>query len=226
LSGKSESALSTADRAKYKRLVLEAKSIIGTTLGAVNEFALPLAEIASPPSFGFLSRPSVEDLHEAIALIEGGLNQLRRKSSRVPARPGAVQKPTYVSPQRILQLRNAKPGQWDFRKLVRMLEELNLANEHDAYVSTAMLVRAIIDHVPPIFGAKTFTEVANNHPGGRSFGEQIKHLDVSLRKVADALLHQQIRKAESLPLAPQVDFRAALDVLLGEVVRVGTLMRA
>lgn len=80
-----------------------------------------------------------------------------------------------------------------------MIEELNLAHEHDAYFTTAMLVRAITDHVPPIFGVGSFAEVANNHSGGRSFGDQMKHLDNSLRKVADGLLHQQIRKAESLP---------------------------
>ena len=101
-----------------------------------------------------------------------------------------------------------------------MLEELNIAHEHDAYFTTALLVRAVTDHVPPILGAKSFAEVANNYLGGKSFGEQMKHLYNSLRKVADGLLHQQVRKTESLPEAPQVDFRAALDVLLGEVVRV------
>lgn len=216
LPGNGESALSTADKAKYKRLVLEAKGIIG--LG--NDFSIPLLQIATPPTFGVLSRPSPEDLQEAIALVEGGLNELRRKESRTPARFGAIQRPAYVAPQRILQLRNTKPGQWDLQRLIRMLEELNLANQHDAHFTTAMLVRAITDHVPPIFGAKSFAEVANNHPGGKSFSDQMKHLENSLRKVADGLLHQQIRKVESLPQAPQVDFRAALDVLLGEVVRV------
>ena len=44
-------------------------------------------------------------------------------------------------------------------------------------------------------------------------------LDASLRKIADSHLHQHVRKTEVLPLAPQVDFRGALDVLLSEVVR-------
>lgn len=83
-----------------------------------------------------------------------------------------------------------------------------------------MLVRAIVDHVPPIFNAKNFAEVANNYQAPRSFSEQMRQLENSLRKIADMHLHQHIRKDEVLPLAPQVDFRAALDVLLSEMVRV------
>jgi len=215
-----ESMLSSADRAKYKRLVLEAKGIIGACIGAGNEFAMPLIAIASPPNFGMLNRPSPEDLHEAVALAVGGLNQLRRKGVRSNPQLVGSPKPPYVSPHRILQLRNTKPGLWDLKRLVRMLEELNMSNEREAHITTAMLVRAIADHVPPIFGHKTFTEFANNYAGGRSFSDHMKHLDNSMRKVADGLLHQQIRKSESLPAAQQVNFCAALDDLLGEVIRV------
>lgn len=214
-----EVGLVTADKATYKRLVLEAKGIIDAGLGVANDFSLRLSQSASPPTFGMLNRPSPSDLQEAIALIEGGCNQMQRKRSGPWQSPGAVQKPPYASPQRIFQLRNTKSGTWDIQRLTRMLEELNLAHEHGAHFTTAMLVRAITDHVPPIFGAKSFAEVANNHSGGKSFGEQMKHLDTSLRKVADGLLHQQIRKVESLPHAQQVNFSAALDVLLEEVVR-------
>jgi hypothetical protein len=69
------------------------------------------------------------------------------------------------------------------------------------------------------FSAKNFSEVANNYPAPRSFSEQMRQLDTSLRKIADMHLHQPVRKAEVLPSAPQVDFRGAVDVLLSEVVR-------
>jgi hypothetical protein len=88
-------------------------------------------------------------------------------------------------------------------------------------MSIAMLVRAIVDHVPPILGQSSFSRVANNYgASGQSFSKSMKHLDTALRNVADAHLHQQIRKSETLPTAPQVDFRASLDVLLSEIVRV------
>jgi hypothetical protein len=83
-----------------------------------------------------------------------------------------------------------------------------------------MLVRAIIDHVPPIFGVKSFSEVASNYGGSRSFRESMQHLAVSARKIADGHLHVQIRASEVLPTWTQVDFSRDLDVLLGEVVRI------
>jgi len=82
-----------------------------------------------------------------------------------------------------------------------------------------MLVRAIADHIPPIFEKSTFTEVANNH-GSKSFKESMKNLDNSSRKISDSHLHTQIRKKEVLPNSNQVDFSNDLDVLLGEIYRV------
>jgi hypothetical protein len=82
-----------------------------------------------------------------------------------------------------------------------------------------MLARALLDHVPPIFGMRSFTEVANNY-GGKSFKGTMEHLEEGLRNVADGHLHQQIRNSESLPTAQQVNFSAALDILLSEIERI------
>ena len=210
--------LDSTDRAKFKRLMLEAKGILDAGLG-LNDFGVPLILMTNLPGYGVFNPPTLEQLHEAIGLVDGGLNQLRRKSSLPPTPIGAVQKPTYVDPHRILQLRGIKSTQWDLKRLVRLLQELNIAHANEAHMATAMLVRAITDHVPPIFNAKNFSEVANNYPAPRSFSEQMKQLDTSLRKIADMHLHQPVRKTEVLPLAPQVDFRGALDVLLSEIVR-------
>ena len=86
-------------------------------------------------------------------------------------------------------------------------------------MTCAMAVRGIVDHVPPIFSRSNFAAVANNYAGSQSFRQHMQHLDNSLRKVADAHLHVQIRASETLPTFVQVDFRADVDVLLAEVVR-------
>lgn len=210
--------LNSFDRAKFKRLMLEAKGILDAGLG-LNDFGAQLILVTNLPGYGAFNPPTLEQLHEAIGFVEGGLNQLRRKSSLPPNPNGATQKPPYVDPHRILQLRGIKSTQWDLKRLVRLLQELNIAHANEAHMATAMLVRAIADHVPPIFNAKNFSEVANNYPAPRSFSEQVKQLDTSLRKIADMHIHQPVRKTEVLPLAPQVDFRGALDVLLSEIVR-------
>jgi hypothetical protein len=89
------------------------------------------------------------------------------------------------------------------------------------YFATAMLTRGLLDHVPPLFGTNTFSQVANNYGGGdRSFKDTMHHLENAARKVADAHLHMPIRRSETLPTAQQVHFASQLDVLLAEIVRI------
>lgn len=214
--------LNTVDIGTFKRLMLEAKSIVDRGLGRLNDFGVPLLQMTNLPGYGAFNPPSLGQLHEAIALVEGGLSQVRLKQRQPQIRAGVAQRPSYVDPERIEQLRRIKSTQWDLKRLVRLLQELNIAHAGEAHMATAMLVRAVLDHVAPIFGRATFNEVANNYAAPRSFKEQMKQLDESLRKIADSHLHLPIRQSEVLPLGTQVDFRAALDVLLAEIVRLGT----
>jgi hypothetical protein len=46
------------------------------------------------------------------------------------------------------------------------------------------------------------------------------HLDTAAKKIADGLLHTQIRKSETLPTAQQVNCGPQLDLLLAEIVRI------
>lgn len=212
--------LDGVDRAKFKRLVIEAKCLVDAGLGGLNDFGVPLLQMQNLRGYGAWDPPTPNELLEAIALVEGGLNQVRRKNVQ-PAKPSAESAlPNYVDAQRIFQLQAVKKIEWDLRKLVRLLQEINLAHINGMHMATVMLVRAVADHVSPILGCKTFSEVANNYTAPRSFSDQMKHLDVSMRKVADMHLHQQVRKSEVLPSATQVDFKAALDVLLAEILRI------
>ena len=211
--------LSTEDQATFKRLVVEAKSILDAELGHANDFSMNLIHSINLGSGGFLGGPSLAAVKEARQILLGSLNHLRRRHTfgALQPKPSA---PPYIDTTRLAELRGITNKQWDMARLVRLCEELNVANEYGCLMSIAMLVRAILDHVPPIFGYKNFTEVAKNYNGGKSFRGSMQHLDNTLRNVADAHLHQQIRSRESLPSPNQVDFRAGLDVLLAEVVRV------
>lgn len=167
---------------------------------------------------------SVED---ALYNIKGIATELLDKAKMKEQGASDVHNPTikserdsYVSASRISELCSLVNPKWDIKKLTRLLEELNVAHAADCHMATAMLVRAIVDHVPPIFGLLNFGEVASNYAGGKSFKGSMKHLQESLRHIADAHLHAQIRKSEVLPTAHQVDFRNDLDVLIGEVIRV------
>jgi len=124
----------------------------------------------------------------------------------------------FVDPSRLEQLRLARADKLDLAKVVRICEELNLCFEAQCFFATGALVRALIDHVPPIFGVSSFHEVANN-VGGKSVKASLKHLDTSSRNVADGIMHQQIRSKEVLSSRTQVDFSHDIDVLLSEIIR-------
>jgi hypothetical protein len=126
----------------------------------------------------------------------------------------------YVSPERIDQLQAVESGEFDLTRLIKLCEELNDCYQSRDYHAIAMLVRTIIDHVPPVFGFESFDEVVNNDGKlSRSLREAIEKLNDSYRKIADRHLHDQIRSSESLPTQKQVDFSSELDFLLMEVER-------
>ncbi len=101
-----------------------------------------------------------------------------------------------------------------------MLREINLCHQNRCYLAIAALTRAVLDHIPPVFGWTSFAEVVNNYGGGRSFKHSMTHLDASARKIGDQHLHTRVRSSEVLPTIVQVDFSNDLDVLLSEIARI------
>lgn len=126
----------------------------------------------------------------------------------------------YVNLKRLIQLKSIKSSEYDLKKLIQLCEEINIAHQNNCYMTIAMILRAIIDHIPPIFKVNTFPEVASNYKGTKSFKKAMDHLNNSLRNIADSHLHIQIRRKEDLPTFNQVNFIADLDLLLSEIVRI------
>ncbi len=126
---------------------------------------------------------------------------------------------SYVNLQRLESIKTLHSTKYDFARLVELLDELNSCHASKSYIAVISLLRAVLDHVPPIFGYRSFAEVSNNYAGTRSFKDSMKRLNESSRKIADTYLHTQIRKKESLPNETQVDFSNDLDVLISEIVR-------
>lgn len=125
----------------------------------------------------------------------------------------------YVSKSRISELGELK-GRYDFSKLISLLNELNKAYEQEMYYSVGCIVRAVIDHIPPVFGCRSFNEISNNYSGTKSFKEAMKGLNEQMRKVTDSYLHTPIREKEVAPVEQQVEARSSLDLLLSEIIRI------
>lgn len=125
---------------------------------------------------------------------------------------------SFVNNDRINELGQIKNDNFDLLKVIQYCKELNLAFSNEMYLSTGMIVRSLMDHIPPIFKKNTFKELASNY-GTKSFQDSMKNLENSSRKIADSFLHTHIRKKEILPNSTQVDFSNDIDVLLGEICR-------
>lgn len=208
------------------------KELKEIALGAKNGFVQSVKEIYSshraPDSAKDAinreldSTSEIDFLRDAERIVLNAADQeaLNGKKYTSPEKDVAEpSKPPYVDLSRLTELQTLKSDQFDLTRLIRLCEELNVAHANECVMSIAMLARAIVDHVPPIFGMQSFTQVANNYSGSKSFKSSMQRLDQSLRNVADLHLHTQIRARETLPTFTQVDFRADIDVLLSEIVR-------
>jgi len=209
--------LSADDEGNFKQTILEAKTLFDAVFGVDNPFSREVNQAVAEGSGGFFGGPSYKCLREVQGIFRAGKRELERRRAIVPNAAIKRKKDRYV--ERIEEMGGLTAKDYDLTKLIRLCQELNAAYDDDSYMSIGMLVRSIVDHVPPIFSAKTFTEVANNYPGPKSFKSAMRHLDSSLRNAADSFLHVQIRNKEVLPTFQQVDFRADLDHLLAEIVR-------
>lgn len=206
------------DQAKFTGLAAEALPLIRRRLGPINDFGSRLESVRLQGVLNYTGAQSQRSVEEAASIVRAAVNTIRREAALGSNQAtGPVQRP-YVSLTRLAELRAIKHTDWDLRKLIRLCEELNDAFGRENFLAVAMLLRAITDHVPPIFEKPNFPQYAATCEG--SLRKSMQRLHGSLRDIADRILHQTIRKRESLPTATQVDFHQDLDVLLGEVVRV------
>jgi len=173
----------------------------------------------SPSSAGnwvFVGKAGKEFLNHSAGFATG-------EKLRHIGQPMGTGKLSLVADTRLAELSALATTQFDYRKLIRLCEEINTVYREECYFATAMLTRGLLDHVPPIFGKQFFNDVANGYGGGgKSFKDAMNQLENAARKIADAHLHQLIRKKESLPTAQQVNFAPQLDALLSEIVRISS----
>lgn len=143
------------------------------------------------------------------------------ENDSVTIRNAAYKESYYVDLARIQELKHIQSTQFDLCRLIQLCEELNKSYGNENYLATAILVRSIIDHVPPIFGVSYFSQVANNYSAGtKSFREHMQNLENLFRKISDSFLHTHIRAKEVLPNRNQVNFSPSLDCLLSEIIRI------
>ncbi|GIJ12187.1 hypothetical protein ACFFMR_32775 [Micromonospora andamanensis] len=160
----------------------------------------------------FLRVRSVDDFLEATAGWLGphapNVEPRAEPSPHSPEEAGS-----YIDERIFDLIKQANGRRWDCTKFLVLLRELDdNCRAGNAYAAHALL-RALLDHVPPLFGQSSFAQVANNHPWGRTDGRYVKRL-VAFRDQADDVMHRQIAKIPCLLSMDDMPARAAVNRFL------------
>ena len=157
---------------------------------------------------------AAEQLNEFLYLIDKVVAQ--NKSTGQKVRNEDVGRTAYVDKNTLLRLNKIESDNFDLSRLIALCNELDDNYSLENYHSCAMLLRAIFDHIPPIFDKKSFEDVCAQH-GGKSFKDIMRPLNETAKKIGDDYLHTQISKKVLAVTKTQVSFQANLDTLLNEV---------
>ncbi|MGW8722859.1 hypothetical protein ACWGNR_26625 [Streptomyces althioticus] len=126
---------------------------------------------------------------------------------------------SYVSSKIVDDLKGLAPSsKLNCEKLLKLIGELNAAYSSGHAYSALAMVRAIIDHIPPIFDFTKFSEVHSNWPWGRTDKNYISKLS-DFRATADDVLHRQISNNADLIEMEDLPPRTWLNRLLQECIQ-------
>ena len=96
-----------------------------------------------------------------------------------------------------------------------LIEELNGNHAHENTYASHALLRAILDHVPPILGLKTFNEVPSNYSWTKTDAKYMKKL-LEFKLQADDALHRAISSKPDLLTQEDMPPRVWVNRLLQE----------
>ncbi len=131
----------------------------------------------------------------------------------------------FIDEKIISELQGVKFPNLDTSKLVRLCEELNDCYTRGNYMACLLLIRAMMNHVPPIFGFRTFEEVVAG--SGRSVKKILSTLQDTARPISDFHNHALMRSKETLPTRSQVEpYRGNFEMLMTELIAKGETHRS
>lgn len=87
----------------------------------------------------------------------------------------------------------ADDSTWYAASLVQLVSEIESSVVNDNWCAAIVLLRALLNHVPPLFGKTRFEQVVSNVSWERSDVKYIEHL-ATFRAHADDIHHRQISK--------------------------------
>jgi hypothetical protein len=160
---------------------------------------------------------SIYSVYEAKAELDALLPDIEAALERADDSSLAVGNSAWIiDPKLIGQLSAATSANQDVTFLVQLCREINSCFAHGNFVATTLLMRAVLNYVPPLFGQETFSQVVAQT--SRSLKDSFNHLENGLRKIADFHTHRRIMTAEFCPSPAQVEpFKPQFELLLQEL---------
>ncbi|MGW9439605.1 hypothetical protein [Streptomyces sp. NPDC055607] len=146
----------------------------------------------------------VQDIHDYLdrtcTIVEANALQYGpptagRVRTPEPATPApATERAPYLDEALLAELEDAAQGtRWKVHKLLALCRELNSNFAAENPYSCAVLIRAITDHIPPVFGyGKDFAKVVGQHSfSSQANRDHASHLK-NTKSIGNDILHRQI----------------------------------
>jgi len=159
----------------------------------------------------------ISEAHLLKAELQTIIDSLNEISSDPNYAENVANNSAFLNTEVLCELKAIKDSRLDVSKLIKLCEELNDAYARANYISSALLIRTVLNHVPSVFGSTNFNDVVEQ--SGRSAKAILKRLNDEARPIADLHTHILMREKENLPSKNQIEpYKAAFEVLIQEVV--------
>lgn len=164
---------------------------------------------------GFDNVEAFEKFMECVYNLESDLD-LYFKSGWNTTNQG-INEESYVN-KSILKGFQSKKGYFNYQKLITLIEELNFSYAYNKAYSSCTILRAILDHIPPLLGKDNFDAVASKYKWGSEKSSKRKAVGklLEFRNTPDDVLHGQITDKDDVVDITYLPDKFAINVLLKE----------
>jgi len=126
-----------------------------------------------------------------------------------------------VEPSIVNEFELKRSASIDCAFMARVCREINSCYSQGHNIAALLLMRTVLNAVPPVFGHETFPQVVAN--SGRSLKSSFEYLEDGLRKVADFHAHSLVELVRPYPTGAQVEpFKPQFEILLQQVLAKAT----
>jgi len=155
---------------------------------------------------------------EILSLFDSNMNKKPNTPELIREEAPINRYENFLSKEMINKFKLKQHPELKYSRLVVLLDEINSSWNNGNYIAVGLLIRAVMNHIPPALGFKKFEEVANNHKCDRSVKPALEQLQNSAKNLFDIIAHEQISKKEPRNISGEdVNCRQSLKLLLDEM---------